>query len=259
MRAGLLGVLVLGVMVLPAAHAEAAEDDPQQDRPPVQRPSPDFLFGRPTGTIGVRGSWHFARAGSDWYDFVTDRLTLERGDFNGPSFGTDLSVLLTSHLDAVFSVDLGQAKKSSEYRDLVDNNRLPITQETRLRDVNLAGGIRFSLAGRGHSISRFAWVPSSVVPYVGAGAGALWYSLEQAGDFVDYRDYRVFPEVYHSSGWTPSAHTFGGADIQLHRRIFLTLDVRYVWAKSELGRDWIGFEPIDLSGARVSTGINFLF
>jgi hypothetical protein len=255
----LAGVLVIGASLMPSAVFAAGEEQSPQPRPPAQRPAPDFLFGRPTATVGVRGAWRFARAGSDWYDFVTDELTLERRDFDSPSLGIDFSVLLTPRIDAVFSMDLSQAREDSEYRRLVDNNRLPITQETRLREMNLGGAIRFALTERGRTISRFAWVPSSVVPYIGAGAGALWFSLEQKGDFVDFEDYHVFPEVFRSQGWAPSAHVLGGVDIQLHRWLFLTVDGRYVWASGDLGRDWIDFEPIDLGGAHLSTGITFLF
>ena len=254
-----LSLLVLVASLTPSAAWAGDQSQQSQPRPAVERPAPDFLFGRPSGTVGVRGAWRFARAGSDWYDFVTDELTLERRDFNAPSLGVDFSVLLNSRLDAVFSMDLSQAGADSEYRDLVDNNRLPITQETRLREVNLGGALRFALTERGRTVSRFAWVPSSVVPYVGAGGGALWFSLEQKGDFVDFQDFRVFPEVFRSRGWTPSAHVFGGVDIQLHRWIFLTVDGRYLWAAGDLGRDWIDFDPIDLGGAHLSTGLTFLF
>jgi len=87
MRIWLPAVLVL----LACATAHAAPG--QQGTPaPVQNPrkSPDFLFGRPDGSIGIRGNWVFSRAGSDWYDFVTKQLTVERGDFNGPELAFDV-------------------------------------------------------------------------------------------------------------------------------------------------------------------------
>src|SRR5687767_1132841 len=71
-------------VVLATLVADVAE---AQDRPAPPRPSPDFLFQRPEGSVTVRGSWVFARGGSDWYDFVTDQLTLEPNDFNSPAIG----------------------------------------------------------------------------------------------------------------------------------------------------------------------------
>ena len=52
---------------------------------------------------------------------------------------------------------------------------------------------------------------------------------------------------------------FGGVDIRLMRRLFLTLDGRYVWASGDLGRSWVDFDPIDLSGFRMAAGINIVF
>ena len=52
-------------------------------------PPPDFLLGRPRGSIGVRGSMLVASANSDIYDFVTDILAIEKSDFNTGSFGAE--------------------------------------------------------------------------------------------------------------------------------------------------------------------------
>jgi len=68
----------------------------------------------------------------------------------------------------------------------------------------------------------------------------------------------VFSDVFEAKGWTPSAHVSGGVDIRVLRKLFLTLDGRYVWAKGNLGRTWVDFDPIDLSGFRMSAGINFM-
>jgi|SRR5687768_17506640 len=259
MRVILLTVLVLS---LTAARSQAAPaDDQNQNQPPqqTQRSTPDFLFGRPDGSVGIRGSWMFARAGSDWYEFVTHHLTLENRDFNAPAIGIDYGIVIAPRAEVVIGVDVGQSRTGSEYRSFVDNNRLPITQETRLREVNLSGGLKFALTGRGREVGRFAWVPRALVPYAGAGGGMLWFEVQQTGDFVDFVDNSIFTDVFRSRGWTPSAHVFGGVDIQVHRRLFLTLDGRYLWAAGDLGRDWIDFDPIDLTGLRLAAGINVVF
>src|SRR5438552_2647831 len=126
--------------------------------------TPDFLFGRPRASIGLRGSWQFARAGSDLFRFVEENLTIDRKDFNAPSVAADLGIRVTERIDAVFGVDVSQKSIASEYRHLVDNNRQPITQSTRLREVNLGGSVRVALTPRGRGISRFAWIPARGVP-----------------------------------------------------------------------------------------------
>ena len=227
--------------------------------PPNPRPAPDFFFASPEGSVTVRGSWLFARAGSDWYDFVTNQLTIDAKDFNAPGIGFDVGVALGRRLEAQFGLDYSNALVSSEYRDFVDNNRLPITQDTRLRELNLSGNIKVALTERGRDVSRFAWVPRSIVPYAGAGGGFLWFDVNQTGDFVDFVDFSVFTDVFRSRGWTPSAQVFGGVDVRVFRRLYVTVDGRYLWAAGDLGREWIDFDPIDLAGFRLSAGLNVVF
>jgi len=246
--------LLLVLAVAGTANAGAPEQDPAQP----SRPTPDFLFGRPDGTIGIRASWLSGRTGSDWYDFVTDQLTLERKNFNGPGIGTDIGITLGSRVDLMLGFDYNQSTNASEYRRLVDNNRLPIEQTTVLRNSNFTGGLKFALTERGRDVGRLAWVPRKTVPYFGAGGGVMWFQLRQNGDFVDYIDSSIFSDVFESKGWTPTAHVFGGVDVRVLRRAYVTFDARYTWASADLGRDWIDFDPLDLSGLRLSAGFNFI-
>ncbi len=248
----------LPVILLLLTTGAANASPPEQDPPPARRPAPDFLFGRPDGTLGVRFTWLSGRAGSDWYDFVTDQLTLERKNFNGPGVGTDVGITLHPRMDLMVGFDYSQTSTPSEYRRFVDNNRLPIEQTTELRGATLSGGLKFALTERGRDVGRLAWVPRKLVPYVGAGGGAMWFKVRQFGDFVDYVDLSVFTDAFESSGWAPTAHVFGGVDIRVLRRGYVTFDARYTWAKGDLGADWIDFDPIDLSGLRLSAGINFI-
>jgi hypothetical protein len=158
----------------------------------------------------------------------------------------------------MIAFDYTQSTRASEYRRFVDNNRLPIEQQTSLRNANISGAIKFALRERGREVGRLAWVPRTVVPFAGAGGGAMWFKVRQNGDFVDYVDLSVFGDVFESNGWTPTAHVFGGVDIRVLRRAYVTFDGRYLWASGNLGSDWIDFDPIDLSGFRLSAGINFI-
>ena len=248
--------LVAGLLVVSATAAAAQDNDPANA---PSRPSPDFLFGRPHGSLGIRGAWLFASANSDLFDFVQRHLTVDKKDFNAPMVGIDLTLAVTPRIDVAFGAEFSQAKKASEYRDFVDNRLLPINQETTLKERNLFGSVRFSLVPPGRSVSRFAWIPRGITPYVGAGGGVLWYRFEQSGDFVDFQDLSVFTDYFSSSGYAPSAHVFGGTDLQLYRILFLTVEGRYVFAKGTLGRDFIDFDPIDLAGFRLSTGVNVRF
>lgn len=260
--------------VLCAATADAVAGE-QNPSPPVQPSStPDFLFGRPNGSVGIRAGWLFARAGSEWYDFVTrpDQLTIDRSDFNAPGIAGDVGLAISPRLDVVIDIEFNRRSIDSEYRQLVDNNRQPITQTTAFSQVNMMGGLKFALTERGREISQLAWIPHKVVPYVGAGGGVLWYKLQQTGDFVDVLDPRtgaaqdcrvaacsIFSDVFQSTGWTPAAQLFGGVEIKLTRRLYATFDARYLWAAAKMGRQFVSFDKLDLAGLRTSAGVNVLF
>jgi hypothetical protein len=250
---GLAG-LVWAVLLLAAVPVRAD----QQSSPPANRTA-DFLFGRPSYAVGVRAGWLFASAGSDVFDFVTHHLTIDKADFNRPAFAADVAFALSSRVQVEAGVELVRMERGSEYRDLVDNNLLPIEQTTSLNTTHLVGGVRYALLPRGREISRLVWVPSKVVPYLGAGVGAVFWQFQQYGDFVDFVDNSVFSESFHAQGWAPAAQVFGGVDIQLHRGLYAAVQARYTKAAGELGPDFIDFEPIDLSGLRATAGINFVF
>jgi hypothetical protein len=209
--------------------------------------------------VAVRGNWVFARAGSDLFDFVQDQFTLEDGAFDAPGITADVALAVHPRVDAVAGLEFSRAEATSEYRRFVDNNRLPITQTTSLDELNLSGTIRFGLVPRGRQVSRYAWVPRTVVPYVGAGAGAMYYDFQQVGDFVDFVDLSVFSDTFQASGWTPTAHVLGGVDVRVFQRWYLSLEGRYLWGAGELSREFQGFDPMDLAGLRFGIGVNVLF
>lgn len=262
MRALPLIILLLAGVSIPAAAwpAEPAAATPpgggmNQDRDQ----DADFRFGSPRGFAGFRIGRFFPYADSDLFDMITDSLTLEKSDFRSWDIGFDAGANLHPNVDLIFSFDYLRRSKDSEFRDYVDQDDLPITQTTRYQQTPLTGGVKFLLVPRGRQVGRYAWIPAAVVPYIGAGAGVLWYRLEQEGDFVDEATLEIFPAHLKSSGWTPTAYAGGGADIHAFRNAFVTLDLRYVWARPDLGRDFVSFDTLDLSGMRVSAGLQWHF
>lgn len=256
--AGWLRLVFLIVMVAVAMPAAA-----QTGTPPVSisqdLPDGDFLFRRPRGLMSIRGGLLMPREGSDLYDFLKDQFTIDSGAFDSPTFAVDLGYSVTPRLDIVGGFDLAKKTVGSEYRDFVDNNQLPIQQESTLRQNSFTGSARFALLSRGRSVGTYAWIPARVQPYVGAGGGIVFWNFKQVGDFVDFQDFEVFTDVFESSGASLSGHVLGGVDIQLYKRLFLATEGRYVWANGDLSNEFVGFDPIDLSGLRLSAGINFVF
>jgi hypothetical protein len=221
--------------------------------------NPDFLFTSPRGAVALRTGWLFSRADSDLFTFVQDQLTIERKDFNAPAIGIDVDLAVAPRASAVIGFDFSKSSKNSAYRDLVDNNRLPITQTTSLSEMNLSGSIKYALTPPGRRVSTHAFIPAAAVPYVGAGGGFLFHRFFQEGDFVDFQDSSVFPDTFTSTGWSPSAHLFGGIDVKVWRKVYFNAEARYLWSKGTLDRDFADFDPIDLAGFKLTGGVRFMF
>jgi hypothetical protein len=221
--------------------------------------SPDFLLGRPRAMIGVRGNWLMASAGSDIYDFVTDQLTIEKKNFNTAALGVEVAANLTPRLDLVGGMDLNRTRTPSEYRRFIDNRGLPIEQTTQLNQYSFTGSLKVALLPKGRNVSRLAWIPNTVVPYVGGGAGIGQYTFRQSGDFVDFQDNRVFSDVFTSDGWAPIAQVFGGTDVQVFNRMLVSFEGRYIWSRADLDQDFVDFDPIDLGGFKFGVGFHFVF
>jgi opacity protein-like surface antigen len=256
--AAALSTLLLSIDADTAA-AQAVPVGPQASTAAQPASEPDFLLGRPKGSIGIRTGWLFARTDSDLFDFVRDQFTIGPDAFNTPAVAVDISTVASNRVDVVFGFAYSRATIDSEYRRFVDNNREPIAQRTRLQQINLTASAKVAVVPRGREVGRLAWIPRPVSPYVGAGGGLLWYKFEQSGAFVDFVDLSVFDASLRSSRWTPGAHVFAGADFKLRRRLFLQAEARYLWAKGPTGQDFVGFDRIDLSGLNVTAGVNFLF
>jgi len=251
-----LAAVVLGVAAtsLSLTLASPAAASP----PPGQQP-PDFRFAAPTMNFGFRGGWLMASANSDIYDFTTEILTLDKSDFDSPVFAVDFGWKVSNRVDAVIGFEYSGRTQRSEYRDYVDQDDIPIVQDTKLTQVPVTLSLKFYLVSRGKSVGQYAWVPNKVLPYIGGGGGGTWYKFEQRGDFVDFLDLTIFTDYFESNGWTFSAHAFVGVDIALNNSLGFVAEARYQWASAGMRGDYVGFDSIDLKGLRLTGGINWKF
>jgi hypothetical protein len=244
-------VLAIALLAVVAAPARA-------------QTSPDFLFGSPKGMIGLRSGWVFARADSELFNFVRRELTVDRRDFDAPAVGVDVEFAVAPRTSVIGGFDFSQGSKDSEYRNFVDNQRLPIAQTSRLREINFSGSVKFALTPRGREISSRAWIPAAVTPYVGGGAGFMKYEFLQYGDFIDVNtaNMEIFTDTFRADGWRPSAHLFGGVDVKVWRRMYISGEARYLWSNATASdRDFSSddIDEIDLAGLKATVGIHYMF
>lgn len=246
--------LRFGVIVLAAAWAGLPA------RAEAQSGGGDgFLFRAPRGSVSLRLGVARPSGNSNVFDFTSQQLTVDNGDFTGVSGAVDMDFTVTRRTAVQLGVSITDRDASSEYRDYVDNNDLPIEQRTSFRRVPVTGGLKVYLTPPGRSLGRFAWVPSKLAAYVSGGGGLVYYSFKQSGDFVDFQDLAVFPTSLESSGWTGTAYGATGANFSLSTRVGLVTEARYDWARATMSSDFQGFDRIDLSGLSLTTGLHFRF
>ncbi len=243
------------------AGSTALSSPPQSSRQYALEEEQDegFQFSAPRGFIGFRIGRFFPEAKGELFDFVTEELTLERNDFRAWNLAFEGGFGITNRVDIVFGFEYMKRSKHSEFRDWVDENELPIVQETSYSQIPITAGAKILLIPRGRQVGRYTWVPSDFVPYIGGGIGVLRYRFGQVGDFVDFETLEIFSANLESSGWTPTGYLGGGIDIRVAHNTYVTLDVRYSWAKPELGEDYVSFEPMNLSGIKATAGLQWHF
>ncbi|MCU0624211.1 MAG: hypothetical protein MUF53_10155 [Gemmatimonadaceae bacterium] len=219
-----------------------------------------YLFRPPVGSLTVRGGYQVPATRSDFWSFTTEQLTLGRRQLAGLTIGGDLSGRINDRWSWQLSADLLSRGTDSEYRrfeeQLANGTRVPIRQRTEFRRLPITFGWRYDLRPDGERIGQFAWMPSRVAPYVMGGGGASWYSFRQRGDFVNFDNANaIFTDDFTSSGWGLVGYVGAGVDISLNTVLALSTQLRAVIGNAPLRRDFRGFEPLDLSGAMLTTGI----
>ena len=214
-----------------------------------------FMFGRPQAQLTVRAGPVLHRASGDLFDFFQNELTLDGGDFRAPSIAGEISAFLHPKLDMGVGIAYSNIQRSSEFRDWVDQNDLPIEQTTKLRMMPLSASVRYYPWSRGTSISELAWVPTRTTPYFGGGGGVTWYHLYQTGDFVEESDLSIFGATFESRGRAATGHVLAGVDHWLSPRFGLNVEGRYTFGSARPSGDFEGWDSIDLSGLNLGVGL----
>lgn len=219
----------------------------------------DFLFGTPHVSLAFNMGYGMPRGNSEIFDFVTDELTVEKSDFYAMVVGGSFGIRITERTEVALDVSYSNSSTPSEFRDWVDMDDLPIEQTTRLRMVPVTVSLKAYLFDRGRRISSLAWVPGTWAPFVGVGGGKVYYDFKQAGDFVDFETYEIFWDTFRSDGDAGIFHVMAGAEYSLSPTFYLTGEGRYSWAEADMGRDFVGFDPISLGGFQATVGLAVRF
>jgi opacity protein-like surface antigen len=223
-----------------------------------------FLFGRPDGSITFRGGYSLANASGDIYDLQRKQFTIGQRSFDALSLGTDLGINVGKRIDVGVTLEGTYRSHDSEYRDFLDNNNQPIQQNTVLSTIAVSANVKYNFRERGRSISKFAWIPSQYVPYIGAGVGMIDYNFRQKGDFIDFSTMNVSSDELRSSAWSGMEQLFSGVSYSMGPRYAFISEARYTFANAKMTDDYSnkngdGFKTINLSGLSINFGTSIRF
>lgn len=221
--------------------------------------APDFAIGQPRVSLGAHLGYGAVSGGSDLFSDTRELLTVEERDLDGPVFRAEATVRVSQRLDLALGLGHSRGEVASEFRNWVDLDDLPIEQTTTFSRTPFTVGARVYLVERGTNIGRFAWIPAPWAPYVGGGGGIMRYSFRQEGDWVDFSTQDIFQDTLEAEGTAGLFYLAAGADISMGPHVVLNGEARYHRGEGDVGRDFVGFDPIDLSGFQLTLGLAMRF
>ncbi len=218
-----------------------------------------YLFKEPPFTLTFSGGLALPTTSGDLWAFAFDELTMSRRDMAAFDQSLDLAFRLNPRVDLVIGYGLSDKRVETELRDWLDENGAPINQRTRFIRRPFSATLRYALRPRGTMVGSYAWIPNSVVPYVGVGAGRMSYRFTQLGEFVDSDTQEIFRDNYAATGVAGFLLASGGAVWTLVPSVALTADFKYMHASANGSPSFQGFDKLDLSGFSSSLGFTLRF
>jgi len=213
-----------------------------------------FLFKQPRVQVGVHAGYMLAHASGAVLNNARSELTLDRSDFDASSWGVEFAVRGSERFDLALDFRFSRSDVRSEMRDWVDLDNLPIEQTTVFVRMPLTVSAKYYLRDRGRAVSQFAWIPEKWAPFVGAGAGVIWYRFEQTGDFVDINTLDILNFTLKSTGAASTTHVFAGVDISISPRLLWTVEGRYALGHARTDSTF-NFDNLDLNGFQATIGL----
>lgn len=183
---------------------------------------------------------------SEYWDGKEAEFTGGVDDLENISFGLDYLLPLNRHFSLQFSGAGYAAETTQSYRDFVDNFGDRIRHDTSLAIASATVGVVVHPFGSDAVVS----------PYIGAGAGSYFWSLEEEGDFIASND-DIFFATLQDEGVAFGYYYLAGLEAPITRRMSIFGEARWDQADDELSDDFEDFGDIDLSGSTFRVGLSW--
>ncbi|HPW18021.1 MAG TPA: hypothetical protein PLP83_06535 [Candidatus Aminicenantes bacterium] len=231
----------------------------------------------------VTGSYLRQHIDTSLWGIEFDQMTFAPKDFRGGIYGASYERFLGPNLSLVLGVESFSRRRLGDYYDYDQTEfdegwfAFPTDQEPddiddwyylshsfRVSSVPVTASVKFTPLGR----------KTRLVPYVGGGVGAYFWSTGLYGERPGFEDpwvytdpvlgdIDVFPVVSVNSrerGIAFGPHAFAGVQFPIGYRATIDAEARYHWAKGKFDDGFlVDFEPFELGGLSLSIGFSFWF
>lgn len=167
-------------------------------------------------------------------------------DLENVSFGLDYLLPLNRHFSLQFGGTGYAGETTQSYREFVDNFGDRIRHDTTLAIASATVGVVVHPFGSDAAVS----------PYIGAGGGSYFWSLEEEGDFIDRND-DIFFATLRDEGVAFGYYLLAGLEAPITRSLSIFGEARWDQADDELSDDFEDFGDIDLSGQTFRVGLSW--
>ncbi|MFC2172112.1 hypothetical protein ACFLU6_05710 [Acidobacteriota bacterium] len=241
-----LVLAMMGMMIFLCAYSQAGHRD-------------GGSFQKDSALI-VRAGMYLPSGNSLLWEQNEEFLTFRMADWNAFTYGFGFKLGANDHLNVNFCFDYYRKKRATQYRDYVNANGYPITQDLKLTLVPLTVAAEFLPFGRYEEGRRkFGKTPMKIQPFIGAGVGLYIYRYEEIGNQIDFRDMSIYDAYFISEGQAGGVFITGGMDVPIGHNATFTMEGRYHWVKTPLSPDFVGFDDFDLGGAQFMFGFGYRF
>lgn len=200
--------------------------------------------------IWLKGGVFYPQAKSDLWDINFENLLLKKKDLRTEQLFFEYEYSVNPNFGVSFQVGaIGRKSVDTEYRDYEQGDGTAIAQTIAYEIVPIELNFRFYPVSKRHQ----------VFPYIGGGVGLYRVKYEQYGEFIDFDQGETYDGDFQDEATHLGANAFVGLAVRPTKNFAFGIEGRYLYLKADLGTEFEGFDPLDLSGPSLSAFVGFFF
>ena len=237
---------------------------------------PTFAF---SDAVSFRIAYFIPMADSDLWTQEFENLNLTVNDFHNTAFCFSYEYFMSREMSIVLGFDPYYSRRNGTYLDFVgyvfDEGDFAFPSEEFIGDFYISHLFDVSISPIyiGMKLAPFGR-RGRLVPFVGAAGILFLWNVRLQGDIIDFDDVWIYTDpdtgdeidIYAIKGADVRDENkisfgymaFGGFMYPIGRRLSVDAVFKYVVGKGNL-RNFVDYEPFDLSGYVIAVGLSYWF